>query len=311
MSLQSYLDKYLQYQENILLVSRTSLKSWWGDRCSYKDKAYIPTKHYNHRSILFNEIVIEFDHDDLKINKRLAEKVADRLSKDKITYMIWHSGNKSYHLHTLVNTKKVSNLRLLKKKFIQHYTEGLPFKPDLQVAADSHLIRAEFGIHEKTNMIKTKVYESRKYFRLNTIPKSVWQEYSKAITTVVRRRISKDVGEESECTCLKYIGVAEEFRENQDGCERALFVLIHTLKKKYKKDELQKHLWEWYRYAGGHKLSEIDVFNKVNYHYNRHYGTYRMVEDLLVELGKEDVLKECPLHSDNSILPKDLNKKED
>ena len=63
-----WLRRYYPMQDNILLCYRPTLKSYWGDRCNYLSEDYIQSKAYNHRSILDNEVVIEFDEKDVKLN---------------------------------------------------------------------------------------------------------------------------------------------------------------------------------------------------------------------------------------------------
>lgn len=294
-NLRDYLREYYKRQEKILLVYRPSEKHSWADRCFYLEEGYDQEKEYNHRLILLNEVVIEFDDNDPQVNEKYAYVVSKKLKQDNIAHSIWDSGNKSLHIHFFVYTKNVGSIRLLKKVVMRHYTEGLPLKPDMRLAVDTHLIRAEFGIHEKSGRRKRPVYKTRNCLKDNVLPMSVWQKYATARTITIKRRTTQDVG--GICPCIKYIASAEQFRENQDGCERALFVLIHSgLKDKYSQPDLEDYLWEWYKYAGGYKLTEQQVRNKVRYHYKRSYGTFSMVKELLEELGKEDILRGCEIH---------------
>ena len=75
-----WLRRYYKLQDDIIVVYRPTLKSWWGDRCLYKSEEYIPAKQYNHRSILDKEIVIEFDQEDKKLNISLILLYEDLLS---------------------------------------------------------------------------------------------------------------------------------------------------------------------------------------------------------------------------------------
>lgn len=297
-SLREYLRAYYKMQENILLVYRPTLTSSWADRCFYLEEGYDQYKDYNHRLILTKEVVIEFDDDDPRVNEEQAQVVCKRLRADGITYSLWDSGNKSLHIHFFVNPKNAGNIRLLKKVVMRYYTEGLPLKPDMRLAADSHLIRAEYGLHEKSGRRKRPIFKGRNYLQPNILKDAIWQRYADGRTTTIRRQTSKDLGE--ACNCVKYIGSAESFRENQDGCERALFILLHSgLKSKYSEPDLEDYLWEWYKYAGGYKLKEQQVRSKVRYHYNRNYGTFTMIKELLEDLGKEEVLAKCELHGSN------------
>ena len=295
MNLNDYLREYYKKQKTILLVYRPSLKHSWGDRTLYLGDNYDQEKQYNHRIILEKELVIEFDDENPQINEQQAILVGKSLKRDGIKYSMWDSGNKSLHIHFFINTREVGNIRLLKKVVMRYYTEGMPVKPDMRLAAENHLIRAEFGIHEKSGRRKRPIFKSRDCFVENNLSQKIWQLYSTLRTTTIKRRTATDLND--KCSCLKYIASAEDFRENQDGCERALFILIHSgLKDKYTRQQLEDYLWEWYRYVGGYKMSEQDIRQKVKYHYHRNYGTYSMIKELLEDLGKEKILEGCLIH---------------
>jgi hypothetical protein len=109
---------------------------------------------------------------------------------------------------------------------------------------------------------------------------------------LVQRRVTTDVNTLTEHPGLKYILTAHQFREAEDGRERALFMLIHLLKPKHTdKAELTKYLQEWYRYSGGTKLLDRDIERKVSYHWNRDYNiTERFLDELLESIGREDLI---------------------
>lgn len=293
-TLNDYLRAYHKKQEKILLVHRPSNKHSWADRCYYLEEGYEQGKPYNHRSILAQEIVIEFDDENPSKNEELALKVSKRLKADSITHAMWDSGGKSIHLHFFINPKTAGSIRLLKKVVMRYYTEGLELKPDMRLAVDTHLIRAEHGVHEGTNRKKRLIFKSNNYLKDNELPLKVWQKYANGRTTVIKREANKNI--EGECTCINYIVSSVDFRENHDGRERALFILIHNLKSKMRVEELTEFLIDWYKYSGGYKLTSNNIERKVRYHYNRNYGTYTMTKELLEELGKEKVLERCKVH---------------
>ena len=288
-----YLERYRKIQPEIMLVYRPTLKSSWADRCIYKGEGFNSKKLYNHRNILRNEVVIEFDENAPKKNKHYASVVASRLKKDGLKYITWKSGNKSIHLHLFIDIKDVKNLPLLKKVIMRHYCDNL-IKPDLRLASDNHMIRAEFGIHEKTQKKKSLIKQCRGYTELQQLSNVIWEKYRQSFRTVLRRKLTIDVTEITEHPAYKFIITSEEFRAADDGRERALFMLIHTLKPKYKEkqNELIKFLQDWYKYSGGTQLSPSQIGNKVKYHWNKQYTfglTYLM--DLMDELGLSDKFK--------------------
>jgi hypothetical protein len=291
-SLTTYLTRYYKYQDKILLVHRPTETSSWRDRCFYLDEKYISNTPYNHRSILTQEVIIEYDFEDKEENKRLAREVARRLIKDDISYALWYSGNRSYHLHCFISINNATNLPLLKKTFIRHYTKDLP-TPDLQLCAGNHLIRAEYGIHEKTKLKKTLLMKDSRYPFINKLNQEIWDKYIEEVRESINRRIIYNARDITSLVGFKYIVTSHEFRESEDGRERAMFMLIHVLKDKYKDrmSEFITFIQEWYRYSGGYKLSSKQIESKIRYHWNRHYTvTENYLNDLLRSIGKEELV---------------------
>jgi len=297
-SLTQYLGYYYQYcQKNMVLVYRGDTSENWARRCTYLGPKYHPKVPYNHRSILDYEVVIEYDYDDTDLNVRLVDRVIKKLNLDGIKYAKWNSGNKSSHLHVLIRQIEVANLALLKKTFMRHYGTFYYDKntkriydddcvgrekliPDLKLATSNHLIRAEYGVHEKTQNIKTLIYKSHEYPILSSIPVKVFEMYVKAEERSVRQRMSQSTIDLVEHPIVKKLLDTVYFRDDMDdGRERIMYQLVHVLKRKYKprgaqgKEELVNFLWEWYKYSSsqGLKMSKQDVYEKVRYHWNRDY----------------------------------------
>lgn len=293
MSLTKYLNKLYKFQDKIMLCFRRNSKDYWNDRCLFLSEEYSPIKPYNHRSILKNEIVIEFDDDDSFKNKKHAEYIVRRLKKDGISASMWHSGNKSYHVHCLVRVNECNNLPLLKNTFMRHYCEGIPLC-DLRLAENNHLVRAEYGIHEKTYHTKIPILSCRNYFKLHNIPKKIWIDYSNRMNTVLQRKTTMMINDLTTLPLIKAFLNNKTVRDTNDGRSRLLFVLIQVLKHKYKKldngkEELQKFMWNWYKYSSGLKLSKSKVYNQVTYGWNRDYSIgvnyiYRVAEDIGFDL---------------------------
>jgi hypothetical protein len=293
-----------------MLCYRPTLKNGWGDRCLYLSDEYEPKKKYNHRSVLDKE----FDFEDRFVNRRIANTVEARLKTFGIRSMTWFSGNKSYHIHCLLDTKECKNLPVLKSVFIRYfgtvYRDGETFyydkkdipeglqvekiRPDLRLAAENHLVRAEYGVHEKTGKCKTLYREDIDYFKLSKIPEQIWDKYTSQISANLKRQVTVDLKVLDEHPAFKYVVDSARFRENDDGRERALFMLIHVLKPKYKEDKpgFIRFLQDWYKYSGGSKLDDNAVKRKVDYHWNKEYkiGTTYLF-NLLDELGRTDLME--------------------
>ena len=155
---------------------------------------------------------------------------------------------------------------------MRHYTNGLPL-PDLRLASDNYLIRAEYGVHEKTGEKKRIISRTYDYPRIASISQFIWDAYYEEQKRVVKMKLSK-TDEVLKHPVFKIISDSTKFKEYNDGRERALFALIHILKPSYKdkKEELIKFLQEWYRYSSGYTLSDEDISSKVNYHWGRTYN---------------------------------------
>jgi hypothetical protein len=260
----------------------------------YLDSKYSPKVSYNHRSVLDCEIVIEYDLPNADLNARLCAKVIERLNADNIDYMLWSSGNKSSHCHFLFKKPQVMNLGLLKTVIMKHYGEffydeknNMIFNsrehapqdaqrilPDLRLAS-SHLIRAEFGIHEKSQKHKELLKFSKRSPCLSILPQKIWDAYEQAQKNSVAIRIGQQTKDLFKSDVVKMLMDTVQFKENMDdGRERIMFAMIHVLKPQYKDvDTLADFLYEWYTYSSNQapQMSYQDVLNKVKYHWSRNY----------------------------------------
>lgn len=285
--LKNYLEKYYEMQQDILLCYRPSnegVGSSWSDRCNYLDENYSAKKKYNHRMTLDKEVVIEFDEKEPEVNKKLAEEVIKRLRKDKINYSCWFSGSKSYHVHFFIEPQQASNLRLLKSVIMRHYCKDLEFKPDLQLAG-KHLIRAEYGLNEKTNKFKTKYSQSPSYPKLNNVIQPVWDKYIREMNWLIRASMTRSVSEIADSSAIKKLLDTTYFNEKlRDGRERILFilsnVLIHTMDKK----DLIELLQKWYKYTNGRKLTPGQIAYKV---YKADKAPYTITEKYILQTMQE------------------------
>jgi hypothetical protein len=280
-------------QDKIVIVYHPTEKSSWNDRCLFLDDKYITRKAYNHRSILQNEIVIEFDDGTPEQNRKHADTVASRLKKDNISVAKWRSGNKSTHVHFFVDLKEARNVSLLKRVIMRHYTEGLP-EPDYKVACDNHLIRAEFGIHEKTGLKKTPISIDSTYPRISQLNDTIWSKYASEQRAYIKRRTKTDITKLDQHPIVNKMLDTVDYKDTVgDGRERVMFALIHILKPKFKKlengrDELERYIKEWYKYAGGKQMRPDQIAAKIVYHWNREY---HITENFLFQLCEEIGIK--------------------
>lgn len=305
----TYLQEYYKIQKDILLVYRPTLKNSWSTRHWYLGEKWQPHIKYNHRLILRDEVVLEYDDDNKSLNSRLAQRVCRKLESVGISYARWRSGNKSHHIHFFIKPKEARSVSLLKKVVLKHFgtyyydetkdkiyeymVEGAKrILPDLRLASDNHLIRAEYGVHEKTQKNKTPVKVCEKYPKPCSVPVECWETYMALRRTSIKRKVTMASQSLKDLPGFKFIS-SYDFKDAEDGRERAMFILIHVLKDSYKeKEEFKKFLYDWYKYNGGYKLSEWDVKHKVDYHWNRNYNIgERQINDLLEQIGREDLIQ--------------------
>ena len=292
LTLSWWLRRYYPIQEQLLLCYRESEKNGWNDRAMYLSTNYDDTKPYNHRNILTNEVIIEFDEEDPIKNKDMADKVCKRLDSDEIEYSKWFSGNKSVHIHIMFNTGNASNIQMLKRAIMEYYTKNIGV-PDMKLASDNHLIRAEHGVHEKTGKVKKLLKKTNNYPSINIIKQDIWNNYSSDMGEMIKRQLNTKIKSMTDHPGIRWILAAEKFREVNDGRERALFMLIHVLKRDYKdrKDELTKFLQDWYRYSGGNKLTSLQIKHKVDYQWEKDYKFgNNYINNLLKDLGKDELI---------------------
>lgn len=296
-SLRYFLSKYQALQDKILLIYRKSEDSSWSNRCFYLEENYDPNIPYNHRGILRNEVVIEFDDKDKDKNRENAMVVYKRLFNDGFSCLVAYTGGKSIHVHTFVDVGQAKNLAQLKKEFMRYYCKDLPL-PDLQLASDNHPVRAEFGLHEKTGNTKIIVTIDKSYPKIKKIPTPVWDAYVESMQINTKRAMTQAVNNIDQSEGFKHLLASDQFRANEDGRSRALFMLIYVLKQqdKYKddKESLGEFLANWYRYANGTKLTEKDIKSRVNAAYAKNAVQYtpgrRYLNELLESVGKKELI---------------------
>lgn len=288
----TFLRQYYSIQNRILLVSHLKEDDYWDTRHFYLSQEYQPNVHYNHRSMLDCEVVIEYDFDNPDRNKELAKEVTKRLTKMGLSWAKFTSGNKSTHVHLFININNIRNIPLLKKSLIRHVCRDLPI-PDLQLTVTNHLIRAEYGVHEKTGKYKVLLSKSSDYPKVNAVPLEVWNEYEHRMSINVSSQLTRDLKGFDELPGIKLLLQTEEFKKARDGRTRSLFLLIHALRDKYSEVELINYLQMWYRYTDGKKMTPQQIEKQVKYYLKKRYSdnfykTY--LEDLLTEIGREDLI---------------------
>ena len=268
-----YLDKYSK-QESIEVVYRPHERMSWGKN----RKIYNPSDkncmnlHYNHRSILSNEVVFDFDEGNIPQN---YIDVTKKLKEYNINYRtFWTKGStkEGIRMNTFWNFSNVKDASLMKKIILKHFAYGKGI--DYQLCG-KHLIRAEYGFYEKE--YSKQVYNVfKEEFKVNnspsTIPYVCWAKYTEYKKNEAVRNYATVTGVSIKDEMVDKLLNAKIHVE--DGRERILFYLIHQLKTKYDAKKVGDVLINWYHYNGGCKLTPYLIRRKVKYHWLKSY-TFR------------------------------------
>jgi hypothetical protein len=117
-------------------------------------------QHCNHRQILRNEIILDFDR-PISPENVLADydvkRIAQQLREDKFRFVVYHSGSKGVHIHLyndwlLLSTKE--NRESFRRDFILSCTKLFAVGLDLQKASDATMIALEHTPHWRTGTRK-------------------------------------------------------------------------------------------------------------------------------------------------------------
>lgn len=264
-----YLDFYIKKQTFIEVVFHAHNRMSWGrNRKNYDGNMDCP---FNHRQILIDEVVFDFDDESAEVNAETAEIVSAKLRSHGIKFSVWHTGGKGIHIHTLWNNLwRLNNTSLIKKRILKFFAFGR--KVDYQLAG-SHLVRAEWGLYEKNyprfEKYKTLIADCGG-LEYNDILPEIFESYKNDLSNEIVRSLDKTGGELDDKEKVKKLMDGDI--KIRDGRERVLFYLIHQLKKIYEFDDVVKKLQSWYYYNGGSKLTPGQIRYKVKYQWKRNYS---------------------------------------
>lgn len=280
-TLLEYLTAYSHWQPDILLVSRKSSTAGFGNKALFNTTAFDPMEHYNHRNILDNEIVIEFDNPDPTKNGNCAGLVVQKLKNAGIDHSVWSSGGKSVHVHCHFDLAEYKDLKLIKRMIIEALVKDIGCEPDYQLCVRRHLIRAEFGMHEKSGLFKKRIMETVNYPKLAKVPQAIKEAYDIVMT-------AKSIAPKPKCLNAAHPLVIKvlDSRNIKDGRKQLMWRLINILKQDYNKEQVLFLLYSWYKSNNGKDLSERDIKKLVDYHWNRTYTiTEYSFKQVLKDLG--------------------------
>ena len=277
------LNYYSTFQE-LTVVYRPNPRVDWGRNRKIYDG--ICDLEYNHRTILNNEVVFDFDNDKESVNKDNALKVCETLDADNINYSLWFTGNKGYHIHAFwKDLSSIKELSLMKRIILKYYAWGMDI--DYQLAG-KHLVRMEYGIHEKKrSQNKILIRLSNNCLTLidchtpnNNLLKIFWEKYAEEINNRLIRKLEPTNTPELDDTIKKILNGKIMLR---DGRKNMLWFLIHQLKGKMTQEEVTSKLISWYKYNGGTELTDGQISFQVRYQWDRTYHFGRNFLDLLLK----------------------------
>jgi hypothetical protein len=302
MSVHDYAKKlYETTGEKTTLVHHPYKNSYWNTRHIYLGEEYSEDIPYNHRTILPSEVVIEYDEDDSQLNYDLAMRASAALNRDKKLHSIWHSGNKSTHIHALFDFHQARSLRVLKRLVMKYYGEtkmrGETYLPDLQLAGNNHLIRAEGGKHESTQKNKCLLSEDVCYPSQNSVPKAVWESYNEDMREMAQKDFSEYTSDLLEHPGMQWLLDGDNLQELEDGRRRLLWVVFHTVKNSGEikdKEDMTHFLRDWNKYStsrGEKPYSDSEIQRMVRQQWNKDYTPgERYLNDILRDIGKEELI---------------------
>lgn len=282
----------------------------WELYSSIKDKTvFLPI---NHREIFPQEVIFDFD---VKDNKRLIyyyEKIKRKLKRHNIAFKAYHTGGKGIHIHILYNELldySYEDRTIIKRKIIDYFfsdATGRSFsqyaKVDYQLCS-RHLVRAEYGKHEKTGRHKTLIFEYTPLIKKdNSIPEKVLNEFKKEKekpspkTNILVGRGYLGVN----FPCISFL-LSQDFTGCEDGRKRALRSLCSYFYINLGDKGLDQ-IKEWNEYKLNGYFTEKKIENAWNSIKNmikkgRRFGC-RSMKDLLIDIyNKNEVCAKCLMNN--------------
>ena len=229
------------------------------------------------------------------------------MKKSKNEYESWYTGGKGIHVHIFFQELKQyspEERTTLKKCIIDYFfgKDAIHAKVDYLLCS-RHLVRSEYGVHEKTNKFKTKFDEFSPRVRIpNKIPKQVLIAYKKEKDMYSQRKpMVLGTGlSDNPFPCISYL-MKEEFTSLKDGRSRALTILAGYFYRALGPEGID-YLFTWNKDLLGNYFREGTVrstYKSITRMYNegRAFGC-KSTQYLLDDFGvKEKICHTCPLQT--------------
>lgn len=273
MNTEAYREKIWDYMREHHPNNRIAYKNYGRSPWLYAtvDSPKVDEYKYNHRGVLPEEVVADFDCDEGELDGKVLDLVK-ALAKNNVQCSVWRTNGKEkggIHIHMLFDIPdKVTNKKLLKKLILQHYIGDLKlYGIDTQILGN-HLIRFEGGHYDKLPTWKagkkTLVYCHGDSLKKNKVPKKVWQEYARDILPyqLYHLRRGKKIKSKHETPKSIQFLLSDKFKEYKDGGDRALFTLA-SYYRELNDDELYKLLKDYNDYNLRVPLDHKQIMAKI------------------------------------------------
>ncbi len=247
----------------------------------------------NHREVLANEVIIDCDNKA----KFVREAVYKRIKETNLAYSMWDTGNRGTHIHLYfekIDKLTYEDRKLIKELIIRYYFGDLIKSCKIDMALVSrHMIRIEYGKHEKTKLYKDFITADRELERNKILPEIKAQFEHKKELFSRPRKPQKGCSISEPPECVKHF-LSDDFRGAKDGRLRALFVLGSWYKQNnIDSDDIIEELIRINHYALHDYWTMNQIISTVKSSKGtlRCYGRHKILEDI----GREDVIKKCVL----------------
>jgi len=265
----------------------------------------------NHRLVLKNELVFDFDAEHKILNKKGMEHICTDLDRYGWSYSVWDTGSKGYHIKLFfdellplepeerVEVKKWLIDFFVADKFFVFNNKRYYLKDmlDFGKSGEKTLISMEWASHWKSRQPMIRIKKTKRGD--NKIPEEIWKLYENYKVMMEELRIKKEKYYEENKKLFKgkTYNCIEFFETGQitDCRKRILFALVNHYKTKMEIGTLRRVMHDYNSSRLNNYFTKKEIDGMVDYHFTRKWYTgckYRRL--LLVELNKKDICFGCP-----------------
>jgi hypothetical protein len=266
----------------------------------------------NHRYIFPDELVLDVDVDDKKLQEESVKELIIKLNTLKLKFSLWKTYQK-HHFHLWfpeikdLDTNIRSDIKYELINFICGRELMKKGKIDTQLIS-KHLIRGEYGLYEKKYLLYiNKSLVLGDHFNLeNVVPDRVKMRVFHKKSVPKNRNYDKKIYKGETPECVKYL-LSQDFSSLKDGRDRAFFFVTWWFRENSSSfDEWKFQVEKYNKYVLNGYFNKSIVNAKISYsNKNRDRNfSHKYVHRLLDELGvkhKCDMGDETTLKVINSV----------